>query len=1327
MIAIVAGTSLAGRGRAVVSAVEAGCPGDAEPDAAVIMCEDFEDGTVLSRWLIGSIRNTWAVPEFLLCGNGSGFQDRCAAWSNHLVFDGSWGFWGYDARSSFPAHDEFYVRWYQYISDPYTWGALEDKSVMLHDPTNSITAYVATSRNHQPVVPNSGPGVPFVANYQDFDWLETGGQYTSVNRFQNQGNDITLQPGKWYLFEWYVRLNTPGIADGVTKLWIDDATGPIASQTLRLHYTDMRWLRAIDAVTQFSVLRLTTYHQRCDGIPNSCPPHGPAILNQSHRWDRIVVSTEPIGPIRPSAVAVEAPLSGAIVSGVVPIAASVVADLDVVGVQFRVNGADLGGEDATAPFSVPWDTTAFPDGSYLLAAVARDAGGTRTTSRATSVIVANGVTTTRIEDVGSAITYTYAGTWIEGYADGRPWSGGTAALGFAADQRATVRFSGTGASWIGFRGPQTGIADVYLDDVLVATVDTYAATEMPEAVLYTASGLAPGLHTLTISVPNPRAKNESSTDYFIVVDAFDVTVAPATLGARIEETSAAIAYGGTWSHGNTARSWSSATAALATLSGTAAQAVLSFTGEGVRWVGFKGPQAGIAKVYLDGMLMKTVDTYAPTEQIGAVLFTASGLPWGAHTLTIESTGTRNPLSVDPFVVVDAFDVTPPDARADSTSPVITITWPPGGSIVAATTPVTAAAADNLAVAWVRFFVDGVPIATEDNTSPYSIAWHTTGIADGQHILTAVTRDTAGNVTLSPPVIVEVSNAVPPPPLPVTRFENTDRSIRYTSGVPGPGKPAAWFHGSRSRNWSAGTASFNRSTGARATFTFTGTGVSVIGFRAFWAGIAHVYLDEVFVAELDLSLPLCTAEQRAQGCRDEIDHAPVFTASALPAGSHTLTIEVTGGRNASAFDNAVVVDAFDVAPGSPPSATGLRSEETASHLSYSAGWAQGDTTRSWSGGTSATSAIAGARATVTLTGTEIRWIGSRGPQAGIARVFLDGAFHADVDLHSGADVQGVVFEATGLAAGRHELTVEATGARNPAAGGSFVVVDAFDARSRLEDTDRAVTYAGTWAQEDLDRAWSGTSRNTGSGTASRSATTGARAEFTFIGTEVRWIGLRGPSAGIADVSVDGTVVERVDLYAPAEEIQAPVFVATGLAEGVHTLAIEVTGLRNAAAAGASVAVDAFEVTLPSGAAPVSRFQQVDPRVAYLTSGWIQGSPNSLFSGRTAAVSAMPAARVEFTFTGSAIRWIGQRRRDGGIALVYLDGVQVAEIDTFGATQEEFQAPVFARTGLPPGTHALTIEVAGRKRGGDACTPSTGPSSLSPCSSGYSVIVDAFEVQ
>jgi hypothetical protein len=168
---------------------------------------------------------------------------------------------------------------------------------MLHDADSQITAYVATNRNHRPVEKDSGPGMPFVANYQDVAVTETNNQYNKVNRFQNQKRNLTLMPGRWYYFEWYVKLNTPGEPNGVTRLWIDDATKPIAAPTLRLAYDDMRWLRKQDAGRSFDVVRLTVYHQRCDGTPNTCPPNGPWILNQSQRWDRLFVSRTPVGPL----------------------------------------------------------------------------------------------------------------------------------------------------------------------------------------------------------------------------------------------------------------------------------------------------------------------------------------------------------------------------------------------------------------------------------------------------------------------------------------------------------------------------------------------------------------------------------------------------------------------------------------------------------------------------------------------------------------------------------------------------------------------------------------------------------------------------------------------------------------------------------------------------------------------------------------------------------------------------------------------------------------------------------------------------------------------
>jgi hypothetical protein len=263
----------------------------------VLLCEDFEDGTFLQRWDVGSNAGTWPNADFVRCGDGFGFLSRCGAWSNLLLFDTSWGHWGFDAWHPFAPQSEFYVRWFQQVSETYEWGPLEDKSLMLHDPPlASMTAYVGSSRNHLPTERHSGPGMPFIANYQDLDWPETGGQFEKINRFQNQGRDITLQPGVWYVFEWYLRMNTPGRSDGVTQLWIDEAMGGSSRRTLRLAYDDMRWLRGQDAGKQFGFVRLTAYRQRCDMTPEQCPPAGPAILNQSQHWDGIIVSRKRIRP-----------------------------------------------------------------------------------------------------------------------------------------------------------------------------------------------------------------------------------------------------------------------------------------------------------------------------------------------------------------------------------------------------------------------------------------------------------------------------------------------------------------------------------------------------------------------------------------------------------------------------------------------------------------------------------------------------------------------------------------------------------------------------------------------------------------------------------------------------------------------------------------------------------------------------------------------------------------------------------------------------------------------------------------------------------------------
>jgi hypothetical protein len=90
-------------------------------------------------------------------------------------------------------------------------------------------------------------------------------------------------------------------------------------------------------------------------------------------------------------VTVTAPASGSTVSSTVPVTASVtiVGTLTVAGVQFKLDGANLGGEDTSAPYSVSWNTTTASNSSHALTAVARDGFGILWTSNPVTVTVSN--------------------------------------------------------------------------------------------------------------------------------------------------------------------------------------------------------------------------------------------------------------------------------------------------------------------------------------------------------------------------------------------------------------------------------------------------------------------------------------------------------------------------------------------------------------------------------------------------------------------------------------------------------------------------------------------------------------------------------------------------------------------------------------------------------------------------------------------------------------------------------------------------------------------------------------------------------------------------
>jgi hypothetical protein len=429
---------------------------------------------------------------------------------------------------------------------------------------------------------------------------------------------------------------------------------------------------------------------------------------------------------------------------------------------------------------------------------------------------------------------------------------------------------------------------------------------------------------------------------------------------------------------------------------------------------------------------------------------------GSHNITAiarDAAGNRSPVSA-PVTVTVANNTPPAGKRFEDTDPSVVYSgpgWRP--DVYAALSNGRATASDQAgaqatftftgtSVSWIggrwteegiaRVFLDGsfvTEVDTYSQTKEVQVPLFTAlDLANTSHTLTI---EVTGQKNVASNLAFVLVDAFDVPAVTISRLQDTDPAVVFSG--------AGWVQGDRSSvEWSGGTAAGSLTPGDQATFTFTGTGVRWLGeLGPDNGGIARVFLDGAFMKEVETYAP------SPDPAHHNIFQAEHFKQTGLADTSHTLTIEVTGRQNPAAMTAIVVVDAFDVIT------SGRRRQETDPAITYTAGWLQGNRDHPYSEGTAAVSTIPGDRATFTFTGTSVSWIGYRGPQAGIARVILDGTVVADsLDMFIPSPSEGpqeAVFTIPGLAAVNHTLTIEVTGSKNPASLGLSIVVDAFDVR------------------------------------------------------------------------------------------------------------------------------------------------------------------------------------------------------------------------------------------------------------------------------------------
>ena len=281
----------------------------------------------------------------------------------------------------------------------------------------------------------------------------------------------------------------------------------------------------------------------------------------------------------------------------------------------------------------------------------------------------------RVEESDSAVTL--AGAWTRSDAS-RGWSGGSAVQSNAAGATASMTFIGTSVRWIGSRGRAMGIALVSVDGGPPKEVDLFArpADEIHTQVV-TISDLSAGQHTITVQVTGRQ--NSQAEGNQVVVDAFDIQ--PETTISHWQDTDPNAKFSGAWTKSSEDFPWSgSGVSNVPELPVTAqetqaagATLTLPFRGTGINLIGYRGPDAGILDVQVDGGAVTEVDTYATTSIYQPVVFAASGLADTNHTLTVTSTGRKNAAASAARVVVDAFDVITPGRRYEDSDPSISYT------------------------------------------------------------------------------------------------------------------------------------------------------------------------------------------------------------------------------------------------------------------------------------------------------------------------------------------------------------------------------------------------------------------------------------------------------------------------------------------------------------------------------------------------------------------------------------------------------------------------------------------------------------------------------
>ena len=465
----------------------------------------------------------------------------------------------------------------------------------------------------------------------------------------------------------------------------------------------------------------------------------------------------------------------------------------VAGVQFQLDGVNLGIEDTSVPYSISWNSTTASNGTHTLRAIARDAAGNTTTSGGITITVDNpetslgahwtfnegsGVTAGDSSGNGNVATLENGAGWAAGQVLGGMSLDGANDYAQVADAATLHGNNYTLAVWI----RSTNMAGLH-----VVLSKPYGTGTDNSYILYLDNGRLT-FHTtafnghivhataLSVNVWYHVAVVKEGTATRMYVNGAQVgtaNTAPATvsydshallLGAENDGAGPAYFFAGRLDEGRVyTRALSAAEiGALAaegggpdtippTVSMTAPANGATVSGGSVTVSANASDNVGVEGVQfqLDGANLGSEDTSAPYS----ISWNSTTVSNGSHTLRAiarDEAGNTTPSTTITVTVNNGADTTPPTVSMTAPANGATIS---GGSVT-----VSANASDNVGVVGVQFQLDGVNLGSEDTSAPYSISWNSATASNGSHTLRAIARDAAGNATTSTAITVTVNNS-----------------------------------------------------------------------------------------------------------------------------------------------------------------------------------------------------------------------------------------------------------------------------------------------------------------------------------------------------------------------------------------------------------------------------------------------------------------------------------------------------------------------------------------------------------------------------------------